>query len=127
MTPEQMKYVKLIEPASTWNLLQNDQEQAVHYVTSVVSLKLTKIHKNLNTFGFLLQKSLKTPTNTRPIRNNSYGNYKPYRNWGHLILQKLRNQRQSSKKTVQRMKLCKSKNWLLNSMTYLRDTYSISE
>ena len=32
MTPEQMKYVKPVDPASTWHLLQNDQEQAAHYV-----------------------------------------------------------------------------------------------
>ena len=30
MTPEQMKYVKPIDPASTWHLLQQDQEQAAH-------------------------------------------------------------------------------------------------
>ena len=34
MTPEQMKYVKPVDPASTWHLLQNDQEQAAHYVSS---------------------------------------------------------------------------------------------
>ena len=28
MTPEQMKYVKSVDPASTWHLLQNAQEQA---------------------------------------------------------------------------------------------------
>ena len=34
MTPEQMKYVKPVDPGSTWHLLQNDQEQAAHYVSS---------------------------------------------------------------------------------------------
>ena len=27
MTPEQMKYVKLVDPVSIWHLLENDQEQ----------------------------------------------------------------------------------------------------
>ena len=35
MTPEQMKYVKPVDPASTWHLLQNDQKQAAHYVSSL--------------------------------------------------------------------------------------------
>ena len=36
MTPQQMKYVKPVDPASTCYLLQNDQEQATHYVSSLV-------------------------------------------------------------------------------------------
>ena len=36
MTPEQMKYVKPVDPASTWHLLQNDQEQVAHYVSSLI-------------------------------------------------------------------------------------------
>ena len=36
MTPEQTKYVKPVDPRSTLHLLQNDQEQASHYVTSLI-------------------------------------------------------------------------------------------
>ena len=36
MTPEQMKHVKPVDPASTWHLLQNDQDQAAHYVSSLI-------------------------------------------------------------------------------------------
>ena len=37
MTPEQKKYVKLVNPVSTWHLLQNDQNQtAAHYVSSLI-------------------------------------------------------------------------------------------
>ena len=36
MTPEQMKCVKPVDPASTWHLLQNDQEQAAHYVSRLI-------------------------------------------------------------------------------------------
>ena len=57
MTPEQMKYVKPVDPASTWHLLQNDQEQAAHYVSSLI----------LKTTGSQLQKTLETPRNT-PIQ-----------------------------------------------------------
>ena len=36
MTPERMNYVKLVDPVSTWHLLQNDEEQAAHYVNSLM-------------------------------------------------------------------------------------------
>ena len=36
MTPEQMKYVKPVDPVSTWHLLQQDQEMAAHYVSSLM-------------------------------------------------------------------------------------------
>ena len=42
ITPEQMKYVKPVDPATTWYLLQNDQKQAAHYVSSLI-----KTNKNL--------------------------------------------------------------------------------
>ena len=45
MTPEQMKYVKPVDPSSTWHLLQNDQEQAAHYVSSLI-----KTNKNLQKY-----------------------------------------------------------------------------
>ena len=38
MTPEQMKYVKTVDPASARHLLQNDQEQAAHYVSSLIKI-----------------------------------------------------------------------------------------
>ena len=36
MTVEQIKNVKPVDPVSTWQLLQNDQEQTVHYVSSAI-------------------------------------------------------------------------------------------
>ena len=36
ITPEQMIYVKPVDPVSTWHLLQNDLEQASHYISSVI-------------------------------------------------------------------------------------------
>ena len=34
-----MKNVKPVDPALTWHLLQNDQEQAAHYVSSLIKTK----------------------------------------------------------------------------------------
>ena len=50
MTPEQMKYVKPVDPASTWHLLQNDQEQAVHYISSLI--KTNKNPQNSENYCF---------------------------------------------------------------------------
>ena len=50
MTPEQMKYVKPVDPASTWHLLQNDQEQAAHYVSSLI--KTNRNPQNSETYWF---------------------------------------------------------------------------
>ena len=36
MTPEQMKNVKPVDPVSPWHFLQNDQDQAAHYVSSLI-------------------------------------------------------------------------------------------
>ena len=36
MTPEHLKYVKPVDTVSTWHLLQNDQEQEAHYVSSLI-------------------------------------------------------------------------------------------
>ena len=63
MTPEQMKYVKPVDPALTWHLLQNDQKQAAQLcLQSYQHKKISKIPK---VTGFLLQRILETLTNTR--------------------------------------------------------------
>ena len=36
MTSEQIKYVKPVDPTSTWHLLQNDQEQAAHQARNLI-------------------------------------------------------------------------------------------
>ena len=43
VTPEQMKYVKLVGTASTWQILQNDQVQAAHYVSSLIITRKSAI------------------------------------------------------------------------------------
>ena len=36
MTPRQMKYVKLVDPVTTWHLLQDNPEKAAFYVSSLI-------------------------------------------------------------------------------------------
>ena len=36
MTPEQMKHVRPIDPVSTWHLLKENEEDAVHYISSLL-------------------------------------------------------------------------------------------
>ena len=36
LTPEQMKYVKSIDPATTWHLLQDNPENAAYYASSLI-------------------------------------------------------------------------------------------
>ena len=45
-----MKYVKPVDPASTWHLLQNDQEQAAQYVSSFI--KTNKNSQNSENCSF---------------------------------------------------------------------------
>ena len=77
MTPEQMKYVKPVDPASTWHFLQNDQEQAAHYVSSLI--KTNKSPQNSETFGSRLQKKQETQPNIHTSKNGYHENYRPYR------------------------------------------------
>ena len=50
MTSERMKYVKPVNPASTWHFLLNDQEQAAHNVSSLI--KTNKNSQNSENFWF---------------------------------------------------------------------------
>ena len=36
MTPEQLKSVKPIDPVSTWHLLNENEEDAIHYISSLL-------------------------------------------------------------------------------------------
>ena len=47
LTPEQMQYVKLIDPVTTWHLLQDNPENAAHYASSLIkSTKPEDFKKN---------------------------------------------------------------------------------
>ena len=66
MTPEQMKYVKPVDPASTWHLLQNDQEQAAHYVSSLI--KTNRNSQNSENYWFPTPENPGNPDERTPIQ-----------------------------------------------------------
>ena len=66
MTPEQMKYVKPIDPASTWHLLQNDQEQAAHYISSLI--KTNRNPQNSESYWFPTPENPGNPEEHTPIQ-----------------------------------------------------------
>ena len=66
MTPEQMKYVKPVDPASTWHLLQNDQEQAAHYVSSLI--KTNGNSQNSENYWFPTPENPGNPEEHTPIQ-----------------------------------------------------------
>ena len=68
ITPEQMNYVKPVDPVSTWHLLQKTRSRQPTML-AVIS-RQAKIHKTLKIIGFLLQRILGTPTNTRLYKKN---------------------------------------------------------
>ena len=69
ITLEQMKYVKPVDPASTWHPLQNDQEQAAHYVSSLIKTKRNP--ENSENYWFPTPETTESLTNTRHSRNAS--------------------------------------------------------
>ena len=66
MTPEQMKYIKAVDPTSTWHLLQNDQEQAAHYVSSLI--KTNKNSQNTENYWFPTPENPGNPEEHTPIQ-----------------------------------------------------------
>ena len=66
MTPEQMKYVKPVDPASTWHLLQNDQEQAAHYVSSLI--KTNRNLQNSENYWFPTPENPGNPEEHTPLQ-----------------------------------------------------------
>ena len=69
MTPEQMKYVKPIDPASTWHLLQNDQEQAAHYISSLI--KTNRNPQNSENYWFPTPENPGNPEEHTPIQKTN--------------------------------------------------------
>ena len=56
MTPEQMKHVRPIDPVSTWHLLNENEEDAIHYISSLLKANRIKDRYEKNWFP--------TPENT---------------------------------------------------------------
>ena len=66
ITPEQKKYVKPVDPVSTWHLLRNDQEQAVHYVSSLI--KTNRNPQNSENYWFPTPENPGKPEELTPIK-----------------------------------------------------------
>ena len=66
IAPEQMKYVKTIDPSSTWHLLQQDQEQAANYVSSLI--KANKDPQNQENYWFPSPENPGNPEERTPIQ-----------------------------------------------------------
>ena len=82
LTPEQMKYVKPIDPLTTWHLLQANPENAAYYAISLI--KSTKPEDVKKTTGFPHQKTLGTLSITRQYRKGSCPSSSIFGNWRNL-------------------------------------------
>ena len=49
LTPEQMKYVKPIDPVTTWHLLQDNPKNAAYYASSLIKSPKTEDSKEKHT------------------------------------------------------------------------------
>ena len=65
MALEQMKYVKPVDPVSTRNFMQNDQEQEAHYVSSLINTN--KNPRKSEDFWFPTQDNPGNPDEHTPI------------------------------------------------------------
>ena len=98
MTPEQMKHVRQIDPVSTWHLLNENEEDAVHYISS-----FHKANRNNDQYE---QYSFPTPENpgtkhpTRQYKNEFSENYEIYKKQKTSIHKKMENIGKSSSVTL---------------------------
>ena len=70
MTPEQMKYVRPVDPVSTWHLLQADNDNAAHYVSSL--LKTNKSPESTERYWFPTPENPGNVTEHTPIQKRIY-------------------------------------------------------
>ena len=96
MTPEQMKYVKPVDPASTWNLLQNDQEKATHYVSSLI--KTNKNSQNTENYWFPTPEDPGSPEEHTPIQRRILRDLQALQNLEISTQQQMRNPGPNSSK-----------------------------
>ena len=89
MTPEQMKYVKPVDPVSTWHLLQIDQEQAAHYISSLI--KTNKNPQNSENYWFPTPENRGNPEEHTRIQKRILRELRPYRTWRHSTPPKMKN------------------------------------
>ena len=68
MTPEQMKYVRPIDPVSTWHLLNENEDDAIHYISS-----LLKANRNNDQYEQYGSQHLKIQETKQPIPQYNKG------------------------------------------------------
>ena len=112
MTPEQTKYFKPVDPASTCHFLQIDQKQAAHYVSSLI--KSNKNRQNSEKLWFPTPENPGNPGNPRnpgnpgnpdehtPIQKKILGELQALENLGTL---------DSTKDEKSRAKFLENFNW----------------
>ena len=66
LTPEQMKYVKPIDPVTTWHLLQDNPENAAYYASSLI--KSTKPEDSKENYWFPTPEDPGDPQHHTPIQ-----------------------------------------------------------
>ena len=66
LTPEQLKYVKPIDPVTTWHLLQDNPENAVYYASSLI--KSPKAEDNSENYWFPTPEQPGDPQTHTPIQ-----------------------------------------------------------
>ena len=66
LTPEQLKYVKPIDPVTTWHLLQDNPENAVYYASSLI--KSPKTEDNSENYWFPTPEQPGDPQTHTPIQ-----------------------------------------------------------
>ena len=66
MTPEQMKHVRPIDPVSTWHLLNENEEDAVHYISSL--LKANRNNDQYEQYWFPTPENPRVEASHTPIQ-----------------------------------------------------------
>ena len=66
MTPEQMKHVRPIDPVSTWHLLNENEEDAIYYISSL--LKADRNNDQYEQFWFPTPENPGDETTHTPIQ-----------------------------------------------------------
>ena len=66
MTPEQMKHVRPIDPVSTWHLLNENEEDAIYYISSL--LKANKNNDQYEQYWFPTPENPGDETTHTPIQ-----------------------------------------------------------
>ena len=94
MTPEQMKHVRPIDQVSTWHLLNENEEVAVHYISSL--LKANKNNDQYEQYWFPTPENPGDEASTRQNKNEYSENYEIYKKQKASIHKKIKNLGKSS-------------------------------